>query len=330
MKKVCESCQAAAASIIEELEGEQPYYVCKPCYERLVSLSLRPSEWYNLSVIHSPYAYYLHDDFYEEDGEACQPEGEVEDEDQYPAPTLEDVEETLEDLIDYTLTRWWLEQEVIEALKKHSPSSLLKSIKERYNRTENYNLRSRYYEVVAGVLEKDAQDWIRERWKAFDETYIIELSEAAAVCLPFDEGFGLVRDVLKNMQSKPKPALFFSCLYRFQSVSMLTVIEEEIDVFDEGWGSLAASASPSWEIMKKWLASGRPLSLVALDTMRKCVPGLNDGVLKEINPCIIEAPSFEEINETLQSYLEEDPVPRVQKDTEYILQNHRLIFKNIL
>ena len=49
------------------------------------------NEWYNLVIIHSPYKYYLHDDFYEEDGEATQPELEMDEHKLTPAPTLEEV-----------------------------------------------------------------------------------------------------------------------------------------------------------------------------------------------------------------------------------------------
>ena len=53
--------------------GEGPYRVCAGAAGRLETRSLRPREWFNLAVIHGPFEFLLHDDFYSEDGEACQP-----------------------------------------------------------------------------------------------------------------------------------------------------------------------------------------------------------------------------------------------------------------
>lgn len=40
-------------------EPKQPYQLCHQCNERLLSYSLRPIEWYNLAVLHSPKQFLL-------------------------------------------------------------------------------------------------------------------------------------------------------------------------------------------------------------------------------------------------------------------------------
>lgn len=59
-------------------------------------------------VIHSPNKFLLHDDFYDEDGEACQSEEDVIVTNKDKAPTLKNVRNDLESLLDFSITRWFL------------------------------------------------------------------------------------------------------------------------------------------------------------------------------------------------------------------------------
>jgi hypothetical protein len=68
-------------------DPDEPYLVCQQCHDRLMSRSLRPLECYNLAKRHGWAKFLLHDDFYD-DGEASQPEEDVDEAEQYPAPTL--------------------------------------------------------------------------------------------------------------------------------------------------------------------------------------------------------------------------------------------------
>ena len=53
MAETCQSCRQASIEIIEVLDDPvAPYEVCRSCYYRLMSHSLRPGEWYSLSSIH--------------------------------------------------------------------------------------------------------------------------------------------------------------------------------------------------------------------------------------------------------------------------------------
>jgi hypothetical protein len=92
MNSACEACEQAAWEVTEPTHGEgAPFRVCAACHRRLHEQALRPREWYNLAKRHGWWPYALHDDFYEEDGTACQPDGDVELPDLYPAPTLGEV-----------------------------------------------------------------------------------------------------------------------------------------------------------------------------------------------------------------------------------------------
>ncbi|MDW4525474.1 hypothetical protein R3398_03700 [Rossellomorea marisflavi] len=116
----CEACKTNEINVVEASDDpNQPYKLCNSCHERLVKYSLRPIEWYNLAVVHSPNKFSLHDDFYEENGEACQPEEDIVVTKKDKAPTLRNVRDNLESLLDFSITRWFLEDDVINALKKH-------------------------------------------------------------------------------------------------------------------------------------------------------------------------------------------------------------------
>ncbi|MGS2778279.1 hypothetical protein ACVBAX_12990 [Robertmurraya sp. GLU-23] len=150
---LCEACKRNEINVVETSDdSNQPYKLCNQCHERLLKYSLRPIEWYNLAVVHSPNKFLLHDDFYEEDGEACQPEEDVVVTKKDKAPTLRDVRYNLESLLDFSITRWFLEDDVINALKKHDNQKTLSSVKSRYYGTENYELKSRMLEIVAGCF----------------------------------------------------------------------------------------------------------------------------------------------------------------------------------
>lgn len=72
-------------------EQKQPYELCHQCHEKLLTYSLRPIEWYNLAVLHSPKQFLLHDDFYGEDGQAFQLEEDDVITKSEKAPTLQAV-----------------------------------------------------------------------------------------------------------------------------------------------------------------------------------------------------------------------------------------------
>ncbi|WHX73582.1 hypothetical protein QNH25_09500 [Bacillus safensis] len=61
---LCEACQKNEMNVVEASdEPQQPFQLCQQCHERLLTYSLRPIEWYNLAVLHSPKQFLLHDDF---------------------------------------------------------------------------------------------------------------------------------------------------------------------------------------------------------------------------------------------------------------------------
>ncbi|KAB2443707.1 leucine-rich repeat domain-containing protein [Bacillus luti] len=324
--KLCEACKHNPIHKIEESdETKQPYKLCNQCHERLISLSLHPNEWYNLAVVHSPYKYYLHDNFYEEDGVAVQPELEIDEHNLTSAPTLDEVSPNLKNLLDYTMTRWFLQEEEIEALNRYDKNEILDAVMSRFSNTINSVIKTRLLEIVISVLGENASDWIRKLWKDFDEDLIAPLSYAAAYCLPFEEAFPSVIEKLKSVLERELPTTSFTCLHSFQSSATLDWIEKHTVSFHNDWARLAAVSQLTWTRIKSWLTKGHPLSLIALDAMVSCIPS-NEDILHEMNPKILLTDSSE-IKPILLAYKEKDNVPTVKTSVETILENKTEIFQ---
>ena len=89
MPQLCEARECAAAQTVEPCDdANEPYHLCVACHQRLHARALRPFEWYNLAKRHGWYQFLLHDDFYDEDGTASQPEDGVECPGDFSAPSL--------------------------------------------------------------------------------------------------------------------------------------------------------------------------------------------------------------------------------------------------
>ncbi|WP_391559290.1 hypothetical protein [Robertmurraya sp.] len=324
---LCEACKRNEINVVEKSDDpNQPYKLCNQCHERLLKYSLRPIEWYNLAVVHSPKKFLLHDDLYEEDGEACQPEEDVFVTKKDKAPTLRAVRNDLESLLDFSITRWFLEDDVINALKKHDTQKTLSSVKSRFYETENYEVKSRMLEIVADVLGTSASGWVRELWENYDEEFLYPISWATASSLPAEEGLNNIFENLKLVSEKELPIAAFTCLYRFRSSNILDWIESTCTIFNDNWGRLAALCFPTWERMKSWLNKGRPLSLIALDTMANCVKGYGDIYVEQFSPKILGT-ELSEVDQVLNEYFQIDGVPRVKMKLSRIMENEKEIFE---
>ncbi len=324
---LCEACQRNEVNVIETSdEPNQPYKLCNSCHERLLNYSLRPIEWYNLAVVHSPHKFLLHDDFYEENGEACQPEKDTVVTKKDKAPTLRDVQHNLESLLDFSITRWFLEDDVINALKKHDHQRILNAVKSRFYGTENDEVKSRMLEIAADVLGTCASEWVRELWADYNGKFLYPLSWATASSLPAEEGLNTIFKELKWISEKELPIAAFTCLYRFRSSHILDWMESTCTTFNDHWGRLAAVCFPTWERMKSWLNKGRPLSLIALDTMENCVKGYGDIYVEQFSPKILGTDK-NEVEQIVNHYYQKDSVPRVKMKVARILENKQEIFE---
>ncbi|WP_342835240.1 hypothetical protein [Priestia sp. SB1] len=277
-------------------------------------------------MIHSHNKYLLSDDFYDDNGVSYESEEDTTSFSGYQSPTLKNVEGNLADLIDFSITRWSLEDEVIVSLSAHSPLYVLDYVKTKFHSVNNLEIKSRMLEIAAEVLGPVAADWIRELWNNYSEELLYPLSLATATSLPTKEGLHNVLTRLDIINEKDLPIVAFSCLYRFCSSDVLDWIEETCTEFNDNWGRLAAVSHPTWDRMKDWLNKGRPLSLVALDAMENCIKNLDDPIVEKISPKVAGL-GTDNLEQVLTAYYQNDAVPRVKRKVEGIMENKDVVFE---
>ncbi|WP_113925456.1 hypothetical protein [Cognataquiflexum aquatile] len=320
----CESCNIQEVEELAE-EGQNPYRLCLACYDRLLNKALRPLEFFNLTSIHG-HGYYLHDDFYDYDtGEATQPDIEVIDAENFPFPEFEQIKNDLNRLIDFSFVQYFTDDFVINELQKFDKLDVLKRLKEKvsYNRAINYKA----FEIAGKVVGRTAEEWIKNEWTKRRENELQIFAEPITKCLDFEEAFEILSKELESKDDKFLSENVSALLY-FQSDKTLDWIEkvcERIKNISSSWGQLAACSRFTWDRANKWLTIGRPLSLVALDSLTYCTTigeRLNQSLwLRQLNPRLIDNPRPEIIANRLREYLKVDGVPRTKNAVETIIDN---------
>lgn len=320
MSSLCESCERASIAVIEPCDDPQePYRLCGACHQKLHVRALRPLEWYNLAKRHGWNQLLLHDDFYDQDGMADQPEEPVERPGEYPAPTLPIVAHDARLLLDYAVTRWHFDSDVAAAWAVFPRPEILTVLSERFGSTANLGIRSRVLEICASALRQSGVDFVRYVWGDYPaHVSLPPLAQASAECLPFREGFDRVTAALAEQEGSRKRDLIFSLGY-FHSPETLGWIEQHIfEPITEAWGYLAAASRLDWPRVERWFERGRPLSLVAIDALASIVRPQSP-LLRAHGPRLYQPPSPERFKHVLLAYADRDRVPRVQQRTAGLL-----------
>src|SRR5262245_50375854 len=135
----CDACRSAAVERVIESKNcpGLPYQLCGKCATRLESYALRPLEWFNLAAKRTSYEFFLHDDFYEQDGTARQPQQTVDAPEQFRLPNLEEVQDSSEQLLDYCMTRWDLDDKTEQAIRRHDAQELVASLERRVKASQS-------------------------------------------------------------------------------------------------------------------------------------------------------------------------------------------------
>ena len=322
----CEACEKNAVTVVEACDDPvEPYQVCSACHKRLLARALRPSEWYNLAKRHGWYQYLLHSDFYDEDGRADQPEIDVDEPENHPAPSLLEANVEPEGLLDYSITRWNISPELVTAWSAYPKRGVLETLQKRFGTTKNAGIRGCILEITSLCLGDYGADFVRNAWGYYPEHVALSsVAEASAKCLPHREGYDRASMALALLDVRKKRELMYVLSY-FRSPETLDWIEANIiEPVTDSWGYLAASSEVDWVRLKRWLLHGRPLSLVAIDTLR-AIQHKQTKALKEYRVRLAAPPSIVELRKALEEYASRDPVPRVRQRVDSILKNYELL-----
>jgi hypothetical protein len=147
---------------------------------------------------------------------------------------------------------------------------------------------------------------------------------ASVSCLPDEEGFErsfAAFDALPLKEQRPR----MMYMRKFRNPKMLDWIERNIQSpVTDHWGNLASDSGIGWERVKRWLQSGRPMSLVALDALIGVAKTAEVG-RRHLHEPVEGLPSAEEVEKCLREYEQTDSVPRVQNSIDYIVGNYRFL-----
>lgn len=319
----CEACrQRQVAEVISDDDPDEPYRVCCECSVRLQQRALRPFEWFNLAARHGWRKYLLHDDFYDQNGTANQPEIENSAAGML-APTLDEAAHSLGGLIDYCITRWSLGAPEYNAFGMFALEAILDELKQRAA-AGNRHVFEVTLTLCANVLGHAAEPWVRaQHARSCDEHVLFSWAEAAARCLPPPEGLHKTIDTLRAYSGhelrERKNALLW-----FRSPAVLEWIEIHVPPVNvtEDWGRLAALSDLSWNWVENWLSRGRPFSLVALDALTEFIPWPGQApIVKRLEPRLKSCPDRLTMTQALQSCMAVDSAPRASGKCRYLIEH---------
>lgn len=155
----------------------------------------------------------------------------------------------------------------------------------------------------------------------------ISRSEALANIVDKDEAYLIISKEIDNCENKYLNE-YITALNFIWNDKVLDWIEKNIHRtinIGHNWGHLAASSYISWDRASKWLTSGRPLSLVALDAIMYCTTvdeRLNQSPwMRQIKPKLIDNPKPAIVAVRLHEYLQTDNTHRTKTRIHKIIEN---------
>jgi hypothetical protein len=321
---LCQACrQRPVAEEVGDDDPLEPYRVCRECSDRLRRRALRPIEWFNLAAVHGWNKFLLHDDFYDQDGSAGQPDITNYATEGMHAPTLELCAKSLERLIDYCITRWRLGAVEFEAFRPFATSAVLAGLQQRAEAGNRHVVKATL-EVCANAVGSSAAPWVRAQFeRACRDDALFAWAEAAAKCLPEPEGLHKTIDALRPFHGRDLQDRM-AALSWFRSREVLDWIETNAPLKNvyATWGQVASLSDLYWIRVQEWLASRRPLSLVALDALASFIPRQGRApIVNLINPALEGCPDRSMIERALRVYATEDDAPRVVGRCKFIIDN---------
>jgi len=166
-----------------------------------------------------------------------------------------------------------------------------------------------------------ASDWMRELWPILVAEHHQALGLAVrcmAAALPKDEAFAMANTwftTAREREDRKKCLQSFGNLHHQGTIELIeqwwaTAPANEATLH---WAPVAAMSEMKWADISRWLASGRPLSLIALGVLEQYVQrGLPPGYVR---------PSRQEFRRLLTECKIQDPAPRATSAVGRLLEN---------
>lgn len=310
----CQACRRAEATERVCDDPEPTYLLCGACAGRLRARALRPREWFHLASLHGWGAFSLHDDFYDDDGTAWQPESDVDDPASHPFPGPAEWQRDTRLAFEVALVKWSLPHEVLVVLRS-DPATTLACLSALARPVHH----AAACEVAARALGPGAAAWVRARWAANDAE-LFSLGHASAACLPRLEALARMSAAIERLAPEER-ADGLLALSHFDDPAVLGLIERwACSPVLESYGNVAAANRLDWPTVDRWLTSGRPMSLVALDAL-VALAEPRTPLLRQLRPRLVDPPEGRRFIDTLRLHAARDDAPRVTQAVNYVLAN---------
>ena len=320
---ICEACrERSVAEVIDEYDPDEPYRVCGECGRRLRQWALRPLEWFDLAAKYGWGKYPLHDDFYDDDVVALQPDTDDCSANGTLAPTLDEAARSLDRLVDYCMTRGQLGAPEYDAFRTFPAEAILGELKRRAA-TGNRQILQVTLTLCANALNPSPHLCARPFTRACNDNELSSWAEAAARCLPHPEGLHNTIDALQAYSGRELRECKDALLW-FRSVAVLDWIEVHAQSANitADWGQLAALSDLSWSRVEAWLSRGRPLSLIALDALKEFIQRPGQAlIVKRLEPKLKGCPDRLTLARALQAYIAADTAPRASSTCRYLTEH---------
>lgn len=267
----CEACGGGAADAEQPIPWERGdrFRVCAACGAHVLAFTLAPDAWHALASRHGWWREPLRPPRYDFEGRARKLEDAGLLRRAPRPPRARDFRADLARLVDHCATRQILGSDDINALTRHPPSAVLAEL-ERFSARSDPGFLACAVDVSGAVLGPVAADFVRG---AFDPSApgapLARWAASAARCLPPEEAFERVRGVVESADPIRRGPLL-EALGALKTRATLDWIEANApsSLVVDSWGRAAAFSRLDWPRAARWLAAGRPHSLIALDALR--------------------------------------------------------------
>jgi hypothetical protein len=177
-------------------------------------------------------------------------------------------------------------------------------------------------QVIEHVAPSSARAaWARALWDQLNvenSTRRGRAVAALAAALPHDEAYARAQEWCDAATTPEERAGRLMSTWVLHDSRVLDLIEQwwrdraQPPPVTESWSTLVAETGLPWARLRRWLESGRPLSLLAVDVLRTYV--------KKGPPQNFGAPTMSELRRVLEEHAARDPVPRVRQAIDHVLQ----------
>lgn len=301
--------------------------LCEACDKLYHMTALRPDMWQRLAYKIGPGEFLLHDDFYDDEtGMPYQPEADI-DEDQYRRYAIDrESNRSTPDgyCIDF-FTRHLVWDNDKEALPGDWVDPLVAICSEKIDgEGASDAVRARAYHLLSW-LPKSALvgEFVTDRWHRDREAAWFGIYKAALAHLAKTEAIDMIKNALLVMQPE---AYFHDYIVALagagcrEAIPALreVVIQREPPLLDE-LGAYYRCLNPAWEDIEADIESGRPMSILAIDSLWIESGNQYKTWFKGRNLVPLELPAAR-CEELLRKYAGTDKAPRVQEAIERAIQ----------